>query len=86
MLSLDRIKGHTRTVELVTGSLLITLGITCSSMLAKAFARVGYPIRPSPSHHSQITPKDFDLLEVMERVLDVIGAPGGEAKSQAASG
>ena len=35
--------------------------VTCSSMLAKAFARVGYPIRPSASHHSQITPKDFDL-------------------------
>jgi len=30
------------------------------------------------------TPKDFDLLEVMDRILDVIGAPRAEPRSQAA--
>jgi (2R)-ethylmalonyl-CoA mutase len=31
------------------------------------------------------TPKDFDLVEVMDRILDVIGAPGGEAAARAAN-
>jgi (2R)-ethylmalonyl-CoA mutase len=32
------------------------------------------------------TPKDFDLMQVMDRVLDVIGAPAGSSKPQAAAG
>jgi (2R)-ethylmalonyl-CoA mutase len=31
------------------------------------------------------TPKDFDLMDVMDRILDVIGAPRREAASRAAS-
>src|SRR5439155_19638241 len=31
------------------------------------------------------TPKDYDLLDVMERVLEVIGAPRDVAKTRAAS-
>jgi hypothetical protein len=31
------------------------------------------------------TPKDYDLMDVMDRILDVIGAPQGEATSRAAS-
>ena len=32
------------------------------------------------------TPKDFDLMQVMDRVLDVIGAPAGDRTPQAAAG
>jgi (2R)-ethylmalonyl-CoA mutase len=31
------------------------------------------------------TPKDFDLMDVMDRILDVIGAPRGETTARAAS-
>ncbi|TMA54789.1 MAG: hypothetical protein E6J75_13295, partial [Deltaproteobacteria bacterium] len=31
------------------------------------------------------TPKDFDVVDVMDRILDVIGAPRAEAGPQAAS-
>ena len=31
------------------------------------------------------TPKDFDLLSVMDRILDVIGAPASETAARAAS-
>ncbi len=31
------------------------------------------------------TPKDFDLLDVMDRILDVIGAPRGQVTARAAS-
>jgi (2R)-ethylmalonyl-CoA mutase len=32
------------------------------------------------------TPKDFDLMDVMDRILDVIGAPRDAARAQAVSG
>ena len=32
------------------------------------------------------TPKDYDVVEVMNRILDVIGAPQAAAGPQAASG
>ena len=31
------------------------------------------------------TPKDFDLMDVMDRILDVIGAPRGETTARIAS-
>src|SRR5262249_31696927 len=50
----------------------------------------GIPASDVPARHrlrvtAVFTPKDFDLMAVMDRILDVIGAPRNATEPQAAS-